>query len=162
MNYLHYIESRGFTVRGRTIYRRNRRNKKEVCGILNKTNFYMFSENVLPFKLGVNYFDTSPVYGPSEEYYGKALGNARKKIFLATKTHDRTRDGSLKLLEKSLKRLKTDYVDLWQIHHLDSLDDVKKVTADDGALQALLEMQEEGVVKHLGFTGHEDQIFCRR
>jgi uncharacterized protein len=108
------------------------------------------------YELGINYFDTSPVYGPSEDYYGKALKGIRNKITLATKTDDRTRDGSLKLIEKSLKRLKTDYIDLWQLHHLDNMDEVNQITAKDGALQALLEMQEQGVVKHLGFTGHQD------
>lgn len=108
------------------------------------------------YELGINYFDTAPVYGPSEDYYGKALKGIRNKIILATKTDDRTRDGSLKLIEKSLKRLKTDYIDLWQLHHLDNIDEVNQITGKDGALQALLEMQEQGVVKHLGFTGHQD------
>jgi len=107
-------------------------------------------------ELGVNFVDTSPIYGPSEDYYGKALKGLREKVFLASKTDDRTRDGSLRLIEKSLKRLKTDYLDLWQIHHLDTIEEVDEVTNEDGALQALLEMQEEKVVKHLGFTGHQD------
>jgi len=108
------------------------------------------------YELGINYFDTSPIYGPSEDYYGKAISDFRKKIFLATKTDDRTRDGSLKFLEKSLKRLKTDYIDLWQLHHLDRMEEVDEITAKGGALEALIEMQEQGVVKHLGFTGHEN------
>jgi len=107
-------------------------------------------------ELGVNYMDTSPVYGPSEDYYGKALKGIRKDIFLATKTDDRTRDGSLKFIEKSLKRMQTDYIDLWQIHHLDSMEEINQVTGKGGALEALLEMQEQGVVKHLGITGHQD------
>lgn len=105
-------------------------------------------------ELGINHFDTSPIYGPSEIYYGKAMDGWRNKISLASKTDKRDRDGSLKEIEKSLKRLKTDYLDLWQIHHLDTMDDVNKVTAKGGALEALLEMQEQGVVKHLGVTSH--------
>lgn len=108
------------------------------------------------YELGIRYADTSPIYGPSEDYYGKALTNFRNKIFLASKTDDRTKDGSLRLIEKSLKRLKTDYLDLWQIHHLDKMEEVDQVAAKDGALQALLEMQEQKVVRFLGFTGHED------
>jgi hypothetical protein len=108
------------------------------------------------YELGINYFDTSPIYNKSEEYYGKAIPSFRKKIFLATKTDDRTRDGSLKFLEKSLKRLKTDYIDLWQIHHLDRMEEVDEVTSKGGALEALIEMKEQGVVRHLGFTGHEN------
>lgn len=106
------------------------------------------------YELGVNYFDTSPIYDDSELYYGKALKNFRNKIFLATKTDKRDRDGSLREIEKSLKRLKTDYIDLWQIHHLKNIDEVNKVTNKNGALQALIEMQEQGVVKHLGITSH--------
>lgn len=106
-------------------------------------------------ELGVSYMDTSPVYDESEEYYGEALGDDRKKIFLATKTDDRTRDGSMKLLEKSLKRLKTDHVDLWQLHHLENMDEAAKACGKDGALQALKEMQEQKVVRFLGITGHD-------
>jgi predicted aldo/keto reductase-like oxidoreductase len=78
----------------------------------------------------------------------------RDNIFLASKTDIRDKDGSLKEIEKSLKRLKTDYLDLWQIHHLDTIDEVNKVTSKNGALEALIEMKEQGVVKHLGITGH--------
>jgi aryl-alcohol dehydrogenase-like predicted oxidoreductase len=108
------------------------------------------------FDLGINYFDTSPIYGPSEIYYGKAMGSFRKKIFLATKTDDRTRNGSLRFLERSLKRLKTDYIDLWQIHHLDKIEEVNEVSRKGGALEALTKMKDEGVVRNLGFTGHEN------
>ena len=108
------------------------------------------------YELGVRLFDTASIYGPSEDYYGKALKGFRKKIFLNTKTDNRTRDGSLKLIEKSLKRLKTDYVDLWQIHHLDKIEEVDEVSKENGALQALIEMKEQKVVRHIGFTGHEN------
>ena len=107
------------------------------------------------YELGVNYFDTSPIYGPSEDYYGKALQGIRNNIFLASKTDKRDRDGSLKEIEKSLKRLNTDYLDLWQIHHLESIEEAKKATGKNGALQALIEMKEQGVVRNLGFTGHD-------
>ena len=106
-------------------------------------------------ELGVNYFDTSPIYEDSEGYCGLALGKDRKNIFLATKTDDRTRDGSLRLLEKSLKRLNTDYIDLWQIHHLEGMDDAAAATKKGGALDALKEMKDQGVVKFLGITGHD-------
>lgn len=106
--------------------------------------------------LGINYFDTSPVYGPSELYYGKALGKDRKRIFLATKSDKRDRDGALRDIEKSLKRLRTDHVDLWQIHHLESREEVDKVTGKDGALQAFIEMKDQKVTRFIGFTGHEE------
>src|SRR4051812_45606738 len=71
---------------------------------------------------GVNYFDTAPAYASSMDYYGAALGTRRKDIFLASKTHIRTRGGSLKLLDESLKRLRTDHLDLWQLHDLRTAD----------------------------------------
>jgi len=108
------------------------------------------------YELGINYFDTSPIYGDSEVYYGEALKDIRKDIFLASKTDDRTKDGSLRLLERSLKRLNTDYLDLWQIHHLDDSDEVLEVSKKNGALQALIEMKEQKVVRFLGFTGHQN------
>ena len=105
--------------------------------------------------LGVNYFDTSPVYGSSELFYGLALEGIREEVFLATKTDDRSRAGSLRLLERSLKRLRTGYVDLWQIHNISSIAEVNEVTRKGGALEALLEMYEQGVVRSIGITGHE-------
>lgn len=108
------------------------------------------------YELGINYFDTSPIYGSSEAYYGEALKDIRKDIFLASKTDNRTRDGSLKLIERSLKRLNTDYLDLWQIHHLDDSNEVLEVDKKSGALQALKEMKEQKVVKFVGFTGHQN------
>lgn len=108
------------------------------------------------YELGVNYFDTSPIYGPSEDYYGSALKGIRRNVFLATKTDKRDRDGALRDLDNSLKRLNTDYIDLWQIHHLENEEEVDRVSSKNGALRALVEMQDEGVVRHLGYTGHED------
>ncbi len=110
--------------------------------------------------LGVNYLDTSARYGGekrwSEQYVGKVMKRRRAEAFLATKTHDRTRDGSLKLLETSLKLLQTDHVDLWQLHALDSLDDVNRALAPDGAVQAMLKAREEGLVRYFGISGHTD------
>jgi predicted aldo/keto reductase-like oxidoreductase len=105
---------------------------------------------------GVNYFDTAPAYSGSRDYYGQALGERRRDIFLASKTHDRTRDGSLFLLEDSLKRLRTDYLDLWQLHDLRTHDDLNRIFGKDGALEALLQARAEKRVRFLGITGHHD------
>src|SRR3989442_2780671 len=67
---------------------------------------------------GVNYCDTAPAYSSSMDYYGAALGERRNQVFLASKTADRTRDGSLRILDDSLRRLRTDQLDLWQLHDL--------------------------------------------
>ena len=119
----------------------------------NKKNCVKIIERA--FELGIRLMDTAPIYGESEDIYGIGLKPFRKKIFLATKTHKRDRSGSLRLIEKSLKRLKTDYLDLWQIHHIDTMEDVNESTGKDGALQALIEMKEQKVVRNIGFTGHE-------
>jgi aryl-alcohol dehydrogenase-like predicted oxidoreductase len=110
--------------------------------------------------LGVNYIDTSARYGGdarwSEQYIGKVMKRRRHEAFLATKTHDRTRDGSLRLLEKSLKLLQTDHVDLWQIHNLTSKEQVEAIFAEGGAVAAMREAREQKLVRFLGVTGHAD------
>jgi len=105
---------------------------------------------------GVTYCDTAPAYAGSLDYYGATLGERRKQIFLASKTHERTRDGSLKLLEQSLRRARTDHLDLWQLHDLRTTDDLTRIFAKGGALEALVQAKAEGRVKHLGITGHHD------
>ncbi|WP_274361785.1 aldo/keto reductase [Paenibacillus thermotolerans] len=107
---------------------------------------------------GIVYFDTAPSYskGQSEERLGKALKHRRGEVWIATKTHDRTRDGSLRLLEESLKRLQTDHIDEWRLHNVFSMDELDKCFAKGGALEALLEAKEQGIVKHLSISGHTD------
>lgn len=105
---------------------------------------------------GVNYCDTAPAYAGSLGYYGAALGERRGEIFLASKTHDRTRDGSLRLLDESLERLRTDHLDLWQLHDLRTTRDLDQVFARGGAIEALVGARDEGRVRSLGITGHHD------
>ncbi len=105
---------------------------------------------------GVNYCDTAPAYASSMDYYGAALGERRRDVFLASKTHIRTRDGSLKLLDDSLKRLRTDHLDLWQLHDLRTQSDFNQIFGKGGALEALIQARSEGRVRFLGLTGHHD------
>jgi aryl-alcohol dehydrogenase-like predicted oxidoreductase len=105
---------------------------------------------------GVNYFETAPAYASSMDYYGLTLGEHRPAIFLASKTHDRTYDGSLRLLDDSLRRLHTDYLDLWQLHDLRSEDDLARIFGKGGAMKALLQARTEGRARYLGITGHHD------
>jgi aryl-alcohol dehydrogenase-like predicted oxidoreductase len=105
---------------------------------------------------GVNYCDTAPAYAGSLDYYGAALGERRNDVFLASKTHERTRDGSLRLLDESLRRLRTDRLDLWQLHDLRTPGDLDRIFAKGGALEALLKARDEGRVRFLGITGHHD------
>jgi uncharacterized protein len=108
--------------------------------------------------LGVNYIDTSSIYGGperwSEQYVGRVMKTRRQDAFLATKTKERTREGSLRMIEKSLKFLNTDHVDLWQLHDVGLPEDVDAIFAKGGAMEALLEMQDQKVVRFLGVTGH--------
>jgi aryl-alcohol dehydrogenase-like predicted oxidoreductase len=106
--------------------------------------------------LGVTYFDTAPAYASSRDYYGAALGERRKQIFLASKTAERSRDGSLRILDDSLRRLRTDHLDLWQLHDLRTRDDLEQIFSADGAIHALTQAREEGRVRFLGITGHHD------
>jgi hypothetical protein len=108
--------------------------------------------------LGVNYIDTSSIYGGparwSEQYVGKVMAHRRNQAFLATKTKERTRDDSMRMIEKSLELLQTDHVDLWQLHDIGTMTDVDAVFAKGGAIEALVEMQQQKVVRYLGITGH--------
>jgi aryl-alcohol dehydrogenase-like predicted oxidoreductase len=106
--------------------------------------------------LGVNYCDTAPAYASSMDYYGAALGGRRGQVFLASKTADRSRDGSLRILDDSLRRLKTDHIDLWQLHDLRTRAEVDTIFSKQGAIHALTQARAEGRVRFIGLTGHHD------
>lgn len=106
--------------------------------------------------LGITYCDTAPAYASSRDYYGAALGERRQQVFLASKTHDRSRDGSLRLLDDSLLRLRTDHLDLWQLHDLRTAEDLDRIFAKGGAFEALVRARSEGRVRFVGLTGHHD------
>jgi hypothetical protein len=106
--------------------------------------------------LGVTYFDTSKVYGSSEDYLGEGLAGRRDGVVLATKTHDRTRDGSLRHLDDSLKRLRTDRVDVWQLHNVQTMAELDAIFAPGGAIEALEKARDDKRVRFVGITGHFD------
>jgi len=103
---------------------------------------------------GINYFDVAPSYGNAEEMLGPALEPYRKDVFLACKTGERKKDGARRELEQSLKRLRTDHFDLYQLHAVTSLEDVDTIFGKDGALETFVEARDEGKVKYLGFSAH--------
>ena len=107
-------------------------------------------------ELGVNYFDTAPLYKDSELNYGEVLPYARDRMFLATKTDQRDREGAWRQFEQSLRRLRTDHVDLLQIHHLDDHDEVDAVLRPDGAVRMAEEARAQGLVRYIGISGHTD------
>jgi predicted aldo/keto reductase-like oxidoreductase len=110
------------------------------------------------YELGINYFDNARLYwdGKSELVYGDVLPPFRKHIFLTTKSPERSRQGAEADLAKSLRALKTDYVDLWQIHQVSTLDEVEQIFAPGGAIEAFEAAKKAGKCRFIGFTGHHD------
>lgn len=104
--------------------------------------------------MGVNYFDVSPSYGDAEIKLSTALEPYRKNVFLSCKTDGRTRDDSKKELEQSLKSLRTDHFDLYQLHAVSTMSDVKTILGKGGAIETLLEARKDGKIRFIGFSAH--------
>lgn len=106
---------------------------------------------------GVTYFDTAPSYnnGQSESNYGQALARRRKEVFLACKTGDRTYDGTMRSVEQSLKRLRTGWVDLLQIHGVTAGEDLDAWGKPGGVYSALMKLRDQKVTRFVGVTGHD-------
>lgn len=119
----------------------------EVCRIFDKL-----------IELGINYVDTARAYTVSEEYIGQAIKGRRDKFILATKSMAVTKDDMAADIEKSLKNLGTDYIDLYQIHN-PSIENFNKIISKGGALEALLETKEQGKIGHIGVTAHPKEVF---
>jgi aryl-alcohol dehydrogenase-like predicted oxidoreductase len=103
---------------------------------------------------GVNYFDVAPSYGDAEIKLGAALEPYRKEVFLSCKTERRSKDGARKELEKSLADLRTNRFDLYQLHAVTSMADVKTILGKGGALECFTRAREEGLVRFIGFSAH--------
>jgi len=109
---------------------------------------------------GLYYWDTAAIYKNdnefSEERLGKILKTRRKEVFLATKVAERQADEVKKSIETSLKRLQTDYIDLLQIHSITNEEEVRKFGDSDGVIPVIQKYRDEGIIKHIGFSGHTD------
>jgi predicted aldo/keto reductase-like oxidoreductase len=107
-------------------------------------------------ELGINYIDTAAGYGNgvSERHIGLILNRRRSGIWLSSKTAGRTYDGSMRLLERSLANLQSDYMDTRQLHNLQRLEEFDRIFAKDGAIQAFVKARDQGIVCCLGVTGH--------
>jgi aryl-alcohol dehydrogenase-like predicted oxidoreductase len=108
----------------------------------------------LLLRSGVNHIDTAASYGRSERRVGAWMAEHRSRFFLATKTEKRTRDESWAQIEKSLERLRTDHVDLLQLHNLVDEAEWETAMAPGGALQAAIEARDQGLARFIGVTGH--------
>ena len=107
---------------------------------------------------GVNFIDTARGYTVSEEYLGYALEGVRDRFVLATKSMARTKDGMAKDIDISLRNLRTDYIDLYQVHN-PSASDLEQVLSKGGALEALYEAKALGKIGHIGITLHSVELF---
>jgi len=106
---------------------------------------------------GVNYFDVAPSYGNAEEVLGPALEPYRSKVFLVGKTAERDKESSAQELETTLRRLRTDHLDLYQLHGLITLEEVERVFAPGGAMETLQAAKQAGKTRFLGFSAHSTQ-----
>ncbi len=112
--------------------------------------------------LGITYFESARAYAGSEQYYGNALRDRRDEIFLTSKSHARDRQGALEHLTQTLRNMKTDHLDLWQIHDVRSEEDLEEIFGPDGALEAFVEAKKKGYTRFIGVTGHHDPAILRR
>lgn len=109
---------------------------------------------------GINYFDVAPSYGNAEERLGPALEPYRRGVFLACKTAKRTATEARQELHESLRRLRTDYFDLYQLHAMTTREDLETATGPGGALEALVQARDAGLVRYLGFSAHDVEVAC--
>ena len=108
----------------------------------------------LALEAGINHFDTAADYGDSELHLGRWMPRIRERIFLATKTGDRTAAGAYESIRRSLERLKVDRADLIQLHAVGDLDDLDRATGTGGAIEGAIRAKEEGLADAIGITGH--------
>jgi aryl-alcohol dehydrogenase-like predicted oxidoreductase len=108
----------------------------------------------LALDAGINHFDVAASYGDAELRYGPWMKDIRDRIFLSTKTEERTKQGAAREIQRSLERLQVSDVDLLQLHAVNNLAELDKATASGGALEAAIESKEQGLIKAVGITGH--------
>lgn len=106
--------------------------------------------------LGVNYCESARAYSGSESYYGKALRERRKDVFLTSKSHARDKRGALAHLHETLRNMRTDHLDLWQVHDVRTTEDVESIFGTGGAIEAFVEARQRGMTRFIGVTGHHD------
>ena len=108
---------------------------------------------------GVNHFDVSPTYGQAEVRLGPWMEKHHKEAFLACKTRERGKSGAWEAVKRSLETLRVDYFDLFQFHAVDDLETLYTILGPEGALEAVLEAKEQGLVRHIGITGHRPFVY---
>jgi aryl-alcohol dehydrogenase-like predicted oxidoreductase len=112
--------------------------------------------------LGLNYFESARAYSGSETYYGLALKERRKEIFLTSKSHERDKKGALDHLRQTLTNMKTDHLDLWQVHDVRTDEEIDEIFGPGGAIYAFSEAKKQGMTRFVGVTGHHDPFITKR
>ena len=112
--------------------------------------------------LGITYFESARAYSGSESYYGEALKERRRDIFLASKSHERTGDGALKHLETTLSTMKTDYLDLWMVHDVRTTKDLDVIFGPKGASRAFEAAKRNKLARFIGISGHRNPTIVSR
>jgi aryl-alcohol dehydrogenase-like predicted oxidoreductase len=107
---------------------------------------------------GINHFDVAPRYGQAELRAGPMVERYRKEIFLACKTTERSRVSAWESIKRSLDKLRTDYFDLYQLHMVSDAETLNVVTGPGGALEAVVEARDQGLVRYIGITGHRPYV----
>lgn len=132
-------------------------------GIINTDQAQGDADRYVAFAVdrGVNFFDVAPNYGDAEERLGPALKPYRKDVYLACKTMKRDAKGAKEDLIESLRRLKTDYFDLYQMHCIRSAGDVEAAFAPGGVMETMEWAKKEGVVRKIGITSHQEEFAIR-
>ena len=108
----------------------------------------------LVLEAGINHIDVAPQYGQAEERLGPWLKDKRDKFFLGCKTLERTREASQLELERSLKLLFTDHLDLYQAHAVNSFEELDQITSKGGSLETFIKAREEKLTSYIGLTSH--------
>jgi len=130
------------------------------AGIVVMDNSPSFATNIVSEAVdrGVNYFDVAPTYGNAQERLGPALQPYRDKVFLACKEEDWSQEGSAKLLDESLRLLRTDHVDLYQFHALSKMADLDQIFGPKGAMETFEAARKAGKLRFIGFSAHSVEV----
>lgn len=119
--------------------------EKEACDLINRA-----------LDLGLTYCESARAYSGSESYYGKALRERRREVFLTSKSHARDRRGALAHLHETLANMRTDHLDLWQVHDVREEAELSEIFGPGGAIEAFVEARAQGKTRFIGVTGHHD------
>lgn len=112
--------------------------------------------------LGIAYCESARAYSGSESYYGKALRERRKDVFLTSKSHNRDKKGALAHLHDTLANMQTDHLDLWQVHDVREEEDIMEIFGPGGAIEAFVDARAQGKTRFIGVTGHHDPAIIRK